>query len=115
MLELAALTKPGPFSRRGGELGEFWGVKIDGRLAAMAGTRMVLPGYTELSGVCTHPDFQGRGLGRRLVDVRRRRFIARGETPFLHAFDTNQRAIGLYESIGFRIRTKLNVSMVRRA
>jgi DNA-binding MarR family transcriptional regulator/ribosomal protein S18 acetylase RimI-like enzyme len=114
MLVLATLTKPGPFCRRAGELGEFWGVKIDGRLAGMAGTRMVLPGYTELSGVCTHPDFQGHGLGRRLSVFVARRFIEQGGVPFLHAFDTNLRAIGLYESIGFRIRTTLNVAIVRR-
>jgi DNA-binding MarR family transcriptional regulator/ribosomal protein S18 acetylase RimI-like enzyme len=114
MSALATLTKPGPFSLRAGELGEFWGVRIDGRLAAMAGTRFVTGTFTELSGVCTHPDFQGRGLGRRLSVFVARRFIDRGETPFLHAFDTNQAAIGLYESIGFRIRTKLNVKVVRR-
>ncbi len=114
MLALATLTKPGPFSLRAGELGEFWGVKIDGRLAAMAGTRFVTGKFTELSGVCTHPDFQGRGLGRRLSVFVARRFVDRGETPFLHAFDTNQAAIGLYETIGFRLRTKLNVRVVRR-
>jgi len=114
MLALATLTKPGPFSLRAGELGEFWGVRIDGRLAAMAGTRFVTGKFTELSGVCTHPDFQGRGLGRKLSVFVARRFIDRGKVPFLHAFDTNQAAIGLYESIGFRIRTKLNVKVVRR-
>lgn len=81
----------------------------------MAGTRMVLDGHTELSGVCTHPDFQGRGLGRRLSVFVARRFQERGEIPFLHAFDTNERAIGLYESIGFRIRTKLNVAILKRS
>jgi hypothetical protein len=46
-------------------LGDFWGIKIGGRLIAMAGERMKQPGYTELSGVCTHPDFRGKGLGGR--------------------------------------------------
>jgi len=115
MLALATLTKPGPFSLRAGELGEFWGVRIDGRLAAMAGTRFVTGKYTELSGVCTHPDFQGRGLARRLSVFVARRFMDRGEVPFLHAWETNQAAIGLYETIGFRLRTRLNARVVQRS
>ena len=66
MLALATLTKPGPFTLKAQSLGDFWGVKRNGRLAAMAGERMKQTGYTELSGVCAHPDFQGRGLGRLL-------------------------------------------------
>ncbi|TGU85202.1 GNAT family N-acetyltransferase, partial [Mesorhizobium sp. M00.F.Ca.ET.151.01.1.1] len=66
MLALASLTKPGPFTLEALSLGEFWGVKIDGRLAAMAGERMKQPGYSELSGVCSHPDFRGGGLARLL-------------------------------------------------
>ena len=62
MLALATLTKPGPFRERTHELGGFIGVWRDGRLAAMAGQRLRLDGFTELSGVCTHPDFRGQGL-----------------------------------------------------
>ena len=61
MLALASLTKPGPFTLRALSLGDFWGIKVDGRLAAMAGERMKQPGYSELSGVCSHPEFRGRG------------------------------------------------------
>ena len=61
MLELATLTKPGPFTMRAQALGSFWGVKENGRLIAMAGERLKQDGLTELSGVCVHPDFQGRG------------------------------------------------------
>lgn len=114
MLDLATLTKPGPFTLRAQALGEFWGIKVDGRLAAMAGERMKADGFTEVSGVCTHPDFQGRGLGKLLSIFMTHRVLDRGETPFLHAFATNGTAIALYESIGFELRSMMNVAAVRR-
>jgi ribosomal protein S18 acetylase RimI-like enzyme len=114
MLELATLTKPGPFTLRAQALGEFWGVKMDGRLAAMAGERMKADGFTEVSGVCTHPDFQGRGLGKLLSIFMTQRVLDRGETPFLHAFATNKAAISLYKSIGFELRSMMNVAAIRR-
>ena len=64
MLELATLTKPGPFTLKAQALGDFWGIRENGRLIAMAGERLKQDGLTELSGVCVHPDFQGKGLGR---------------------------------------------------
>jgi ribosomal protein S18 acetylase RimI-like enzyme len=114
MLSLATLTKPGPFTLRAQALGEFFGVKSDGRLLAMAGERMKTEGYAEVSGVCTHPDFQGRGLGKLLSVFMTHRVLARGETPFLHAYAANRAAIGLYESIGFELRTMMNVAMIRK-
>jgi predicted GNAT family acetyltransferase len=113
MLKLATLTRPGPFTLRAQALGEFFGVKIDGRLAAMAGERMKQPGFTELSGVCTHPDFGRRGLARLLSVFVTHKILARGETPYLHAYATNDVAIRLYESIGFELRAMMNVAMVR--
>ncbi|TIT25768.1 MAG: GNAT family N-acetyltransferase, partial [Mesorhizobium sp.] len=98
MLALAVLTRPGPFTLEALSLGDFWGVKIDGRLAAMAGERMKQPGYTELSGVCSHPDFRGGGLARRLSLFVANQIMTRGEIPYLHAYASNVAAIGLYES-----------------
>ncbi|MBZ9844743.1 GNAT family N-acetyltransferase [Mesorhizobium sp. CA5] len=115
MLALASLTKPGPFTLEALSLGDFWGIRIDGRLAAMAGERMKQPGYSELSGVCTHPDFRGGGLARLLSVFVAGRIAARGEVPYLHAYDSNAAAIRLYESIGFRLRSKMNMAMVQRA
>lgn len=115
MLDLATLTRPGPFTLQAMRLGEFWGVKIDGRLAAMAGERMMPPGHAELSGVCTHPDFRGQGLARLLSLFLASRIAGRGETPFLHAFAENTAAIALYESIGFRLRRVMNFAVVQRA
>jgi predicted GNAT family acetyltransferase len=114
MLALATLTKPGPFSLKAQSFGSFWGVKADGRLVAMAGQRLKQPGYAELSGVCTHPDAQGQGLGRLLSLYVAREIQEDGDLPYLHAYAANARAITLYESIGFRIRTTLNVTIVQR-
>jgi predicted GNAT family acetyltransferase len=115
MLALAALTKPGPFEPRTPSLGEFWGVKERGILVAMAGERMKHEGFTEVSGVCTHPGARGRGLGRSLSAAVAARILERGETPYLHAYATNTVAIRLYESLGFRLRRQMNVAVVRRA
>ena len=115
MLMLARLTQPGPFLARTHVMGTFRGIRIDGRLAAMAGERMRLPGHTELSGVCTHPDFRGRGFAWRLSAVVAANIQARGETPFLHAWKDNHPAIALYEKLGFRLRAEVNVAVLERA
>lgn len=114
MLALARLTEPGPFLRHTHRMGRFLGVRIEGRLAAMAGERFRFPGCTEVSGVCTHPDFRGRGLARRLSTAVAAGIEARGERPFLHAWKSNSAAIALYRSLGFELRTEVNVAVLRR-
>ena len=104
MLKLAQLTEPGPFTLRAQALGTFHGIHIDGRLAAMTGERMKVNGFGEVSGVCSHPDFRGRGLARVLSVFVTRKILARGETPFLHVWADNTAAIRLYEQIGFTVR-----------
>ncbi|WP_069308218.1 GNAT family N-acetyltransferase [Methylobrevis pamukkalensis] len=115
MLELALLTKPGPFSLRSQELGRFWGIRRNGRLVAMAGERLKAPGHTELSGLCTHPEFRGEGLGRRMLLHVAGRISAAGEVPFLHAYASNTSAIALYERIGFALRSPMHVAVIGRA
>ncbi len=114
MLSLAKLAQPGPFLPRSHVMGSFLGIRIGGRLAAMAGERMRLPGYTEISGVCTHPDFRGRGFARRLSAAVARRIEARGDHAFLHAWASNHAAISLYESLGFELRAQVNVAELGR-
>ncbi len=114
MLALATLTEPGPFLSRTHVMGHFRGIRIDGRLAAMAGERMRFPGHTEVSGVCTHPDFRGRGLARRLSAAVVAGIEARGEQAFLHAWSSNAAAISLYQGLGFEVRTEVNVSVLKR-
>ncbi|MEO5669638.1 MAG: GNAT family N-acetyltransferase [Ramlibacter sp.] len=101
-LELATLTRPGPFGPRTIELGDYFGCFEGRRLMAMAGERMHAGTLREISGVCTHPDFQGRGLARRLMRKLVRLQMGRGETPFLHVMQGNTGAHGLYARMGFR-------------
>ena len=114
MLALAQLTQPGPFLPRTHRMGQFTGIRIDGRLAAMAGERFRVDGWTELSGVCTHPDFRGRGLARRLSRQVAARIARRGDTAFLHSWKDNSAAIRLYESLGFAWRTDVNIAVLTR-
>ena len=101
-LELAQLTRPGPFGPRTIELGEYFGLFEADRLVAMAGERMHAGALREISGVCTHPEHQGKGLARRLMRKLIRRQLRRGEAPFLHVMRENAGARRLYERMGFR-------------
>jgi predicted GNAT family acetyltransferase len=114
MLALATLTEPGPFLPRTHVMGTFRGIRVDGRLAAMAGERLRFPGYTEVSGVCTHPEFRGLGFARRLSSVVAANIEARGDQAFLHAWKANSSAISLYEKLGFEVRTELCVRVLKR-
>lgn len=113
MLALATLTKPGPFLPRTHRLGHFIGIREQGLLVAMAGERMKLPGLTEVSGVCTHPEYRGKGFAGLLTLAVSTRILARGETPFLHAFASNSGAIRLYEALGFVRRRMMTVKVLR--
>lgn len=113
-MALAELTKPGPFGPRTIELGEYFGCFDGTRLMAMAGERACAPGLREISGVCTHPDFQGRGLARRLMLKLARRQLLRGETPFLHVMRNNTSARQLYERMGYANYLETVVRVVTR-
>ena len=114
MLALTALTKPGPFVTRTREMGTYLGIRKSGKLVAMAGERLKLPGYTEISAVCTHPEHTGRGHAGLLMTEVMRRILARGETPFLHTREDNVRAIELYQRLGFRTRLRSHLALLRR-
>jgi len=100
---LAKLTNPGPFGIRTPELGEYFGYFEGDRLIAMAGERFCAGDLQEVSGICTHPDFQGRGLAKKLTLKVIRRQMQRGKTTFLHVMSHNTGARALYEKMGFRI------------
>lgn len=104
MLDLATMTKPGPFARRTHETGNYIGIRERGQLIAMAGERMHIDGYVEISAVCVHNEHRGKGLAGRLVNVLRREIEARGDTAFLHVRSDNHAAIRLYERLGFEFR-----------
>lgn len=104
MLDLVERTRPGPFLPRTVELGTYLGIRRGGALIAMAGERLHPPGWTEISAVCTDPDFRGEGLATRLILAVAHGIRERGETPFLHTAASNTNAIRLYESLGFKLR-----------
>jgi ribosomal protein S18 acetylase RimI-like enzyme len=112
MRELAHATKPGPFYPLTHRLGGFVGIREKGRLIAMAGERMRLDGFTEVSGVCTYPDYRGRGYAAALISRVCQAMIERGETPFLHSYAANAGANALYASLGFSLRTEIRLTRV---
>lgn len=130
MVELATLTKPGPFGTRTHELGTYLGIRRrlsdrvgdrpservseNDKLVAMAGERLKVPGHTEVSAVCTHPEHTGQGYAGILMTEVMRRILARGETPFLHTREDNARAIALYQRLGFRTRLRSHLALLRR-
>ena len=114
MLELVKLRPPGPFAVRTRELGDYFGVFEGGRLVAMAGERMEAGPLREVSGVCTHPQFQGRGLARRLIEKLIRRQMGRGQVPFLHVMRDNVHAREIYARMGFRLHQEVALRVVSR-
>ena len=114
MIELTALTRPGPFTARTHELGTFLGIRVDGQLVAMAGERMKPAQYTEMTAVCVHPSHRGRGYGQMLLSAVSRQIVSRGEIPFLHVFTSNHSAIALYRRQGMEIRRRLHVTVLKK-
>lgn len=115
MVELAMATEPGPFRAGTIEMGRYYGLKApDGRLMAMAGERMRMDELTEVSAVCTWPEFRGRGLAATLVSFVAAQIAAEGRTPFLHVKQENSGAKSIYERLGFRIRRQISFRLVKR-
>lgn len=104
---LATLTKPGPFRPRTFEFGGYIGVRHEGQLIAMAGTRLRVEGFSEVSAVCTHPDHRGRGLAKTLMRVVIGRIMDEGDACFLHAFADAEATQALYRSLGFEARQRI--------
>jgi ribosomal protein S18 acetylase RimI-like enzyme len=115
MLALVEATHPGPFGPRTIEIGEYIGVRRQGMLVAMAGERMRLDGFTEISAVCVHPSARGQGLAAELISTLARSIASRGETSFLHVFNSNRAAIELYLKLGFVLRQRLHLALLARA
>jgi ribosomal protein S18 acetylase RimI-like enzyme len=114
MLALAKVTEPGPFGPRTIELGHYIGIRRQGVLVAMAGERMRLDGFTEISAVCVEPAHRGHGFAAELVRSLASSIGARSETPFLHVFSSNHAAIALYRKLGFALRRRMHLAVLRR-
>ena len=115
VLALTALVYPHYFRPRTMELGRYFGIYQDGRLAAMIGERLGTDAQQEISAVCTHPDFNGRGYARRLVALLSNDNLERGRLPFLHVSHQNHRAKQLYEQLGYGHRRDIGFWSLRRA
>ncbi|MBB6499152.1 GNAT family N-acetyltransferase [Pedobacter cryoconitis] len=99
--------QPGYFKRDTPLLGNYYGIRINGQLIAMAGERLKMPGYSEVSAICTAPEYTGKGLAQYLISYICNEIQKRGESPFLHVVNTNERAIRLYEFMGFEKRADI--------
>lgn len=116
MAALAHANAPGPWGPATHRYGTFYGIKDHGRLVAMAGERLRPDvGLGEVSGVCTDADYRGQGFALRLIRTVMAGLLARGDTPFLHSYAGNTAAIRLYESLGFRERAQLSVTILAKA
>jgi ribosomal protein S18 acetylase RimI-like enzyme len=120
VLALTALVYPHYFRERTMQLGRYFGIyqpdkSGDIRLAAMIGERLGTDTHTEMSAICTHPDFTGRGYAQRLTAFLTNDTLAQGRTPFLHVSRENARALQLYEHMGYTLRRDIGFWALRRA
>jgi ribosomal protein S18 acetylase RimI-like enzyme len=111
---LVELTQPGPFFPAMLLMGPYIGLRVDGKLIAVSGQRMHPTSYREISTVCVHPDFQGRGYAALLVATAAQRIFEQGEIPFLHVLPDNVRAQRLYTRLGFRVRSEMHILVIGR-
>jgi ribosomal protein S18 acetylase RimI-like enzyme len=114
MMALAALTKPGPFGLRTIEFGHYFGIFESGRLVAMTGQRLHAGNHTEISAVCTHPAYLGKGFAATLMQHQLNLILNHGEQPYLHVRADNKRAIALYERLQFKVNRTMNFYFMER-
>jgi len=114
MVQLAKLTRPGPFGIRTIDFGSYFGIFDNEKLVAMTGQRLHVEHYTEISAVCTHPDYTGKGYAYTLLQHQLQLILQQDQQPFLHVREDNQRAIALYQRLGFTISRTMNFYFMRR-
>lgn len=114
MLELTKLTNPGPFAERTIDFGHYYGVFDGDKLVAMAGQRLHIGKYAEISAVCTHPDYLGRGYARQLLLGQMHRMRAANNIPILHVRTDNHRALKVYENLGFKSRAIIYFNIMQK-
>jgi len=114
MVQLATLTKPGPFNQRTIDFGSYYGIFDGEKLLAMTGQRLHVQNFTEISAVCTHPDHTGKGYANTLMQHQLQIILQHEQVPFLHVRDDNKRAIELYQRLGFNVSRKMNFYFMKR-
>jgi len=114
MLDLTALTKPGPFYEHSIDFGNYYGIFEGPRLLAMTGERMKAKGFTEVSAICTQPDQMGKGYASILLQHACERIFSKGEQPFLHVRQDNPSALHVYKKFGFEVRTEIYYAIFKR-
>ncbi|MDL2406829.1 GNAT family N-acetyltransferase [Rhizobium calliandrae] len=114
MVSLVEATEPGPFGNRTIEMGDYFGIRSDdGSLIAMAGERLSLSAFVEISAVCTHPDYRGKGLAKGLISLLANRAYERGRASFLHVKTENEARL-VYTKLGFSLRTAIDLTVLTR-
>ncbi len=114
MVQLAKLTKPGPFGLRTIDFGYYFGIFEKEKLVAMTGQRLHVQNWTEISAVCTHPDHTGKGHAYKLLQYQLQLILQQDQQPFLHVREDNLRAIALYQRLGFTISRSMNFYIMKR-
>ena len=114
VLALTTLVYPHYFRARTMDLGRYFGIYQDGRLAAMIGERLGTDAHQEMSAICTHPDYVGRGYARRLTAWLTNQTLVQGRLPFLHVSHQNVRAKQIYEQLGYHVRRDIPFWSLRR-
>jgi ribosomal protein S18 acetylase RimI-like enzyme len=114
MLTLTQIAPPGPFAQRTIEFGGYSGIFFGDDLVALAGERLRAGAYTEISAVCTHPDYAGRGFAKRLILHKLKQITAAGRVPYLHVKSENTIAADLYQRMGFVVRSEMNFYILKR-
>lgn len=114
MLELTSLTRPGPFHNKTISLGNYIGIFDGERLIAMGGERLKVPGFTEISAICTHPDYRGKMLASHIISLLSQQIFDKGEIPFLHTRTDNSKAISVYEKLGYKISRDIFFAIIEK-
>jgi len=114
MVELTALTNPGPFGERTIKFGDYFGVFDGEKLVAMTGIRASVGPYREVSAVCTHPDYVGKGYAAALITRVINLIVERGCIPYLHVRKDNTNAIRVYERLGFVSRHEMVFNIIKK-
>ena len=112
MLELIGLVQPGYFFHNTPLLGNYFGIIKNNKLVAMAGERLKMTGFTEISAVVTHPDHTGQGYAQNLVAHVSKKNIEQNAVPFLHFVNNNVRARRVYELLGYTERKTINFWLI---